>query len=98
MKQLKKCSLNLLEKQFKETEILDLLKTDKYGKSFHNGEATFSKTYKMLPSVLTKNMKEALTPSVAFYSLLHLANEHKLRFFAVKGNTQDFVIRHINNT
>lgn len=48
---------------------------------------SFLKVYGCLPQLLTKSMQEALSPAVAFYSILHLANDHQLQ---LTNTTDDF--------
>lgn len=65
--------------------------------AYKDGAASFSLIYNNLPNMLTKTMSENLSPSVAFYSILHLANEHRLRLYK-PSKTDDpniFLIRQI---
>lgn len=56
------------------------------------GCTTFLKVYGCLPQLLTKNMQEAISPSVVFYSILHLANDYQLRLTNVT-DVSDFEIK-----
>lgn len=65
---------------------------------YKDGAASFGVIYNSLPHLLTKTMAENLSPSVAFYSILHLANEHRLRLFkSTKENDMNvFLIRQLD--
>ena len=80
MKQLKKAGMAIIEKQCSVTSRQDHLPLENVARhlKYLEGHASFSKIYETLPSLLSKNMKEALSPAVAFYSILHLANDHRL--------------------
>lgn len=52
---------------------------------------TFKKVVASVPKLLTKQMQEAVSPAIAFLSVLHLANEQKLRLVSVDNN-RDFLI------
>lgn len=98
MKQLKSCCLTSMKKQQEKTAS----RTFQHPKSapdekYSEGAASFGVVYNTLPHMLTKTMTENLSPSVAFYSVLHLANEHRLRLYnAPKGDeTNIFFIRNI---
>lgn len=59
---------------------------------YQDGAATFTHMYNTLPHLLSKTMAENLSPAVAFYSVLHLANENRLRLLQIDGKS-DFLIR-----
>lgn len=61
---------------------------------YEDGVASFHEVYEHLPELLTQNMTEALSTSIAFYSVLHLANEHSLRLIP-QEDLKDFKIRKV---
>ncbi|XP_073824026.1 non-SMC condensin I complex subunit H isoform X2 [Musca autumnalis] len=96
MKNLKRsCSL-LLNKQFKqpvkEEEVPQhpIPKKEKY----QDGMGSFHEIYEHLPEILPKAMAESLSTSIAFYSVLHLANEFDLRLIP-EEDLKDFKIRKV---
>ncbi|XP_061394506.1 condensin complex subunit 2-like [Musca vetustissima] len=96
MKNLKRsCSL-LLTKQFKqpvkEEEVPKhpIPKKEKY----QDGMGSFHEIYEHLPEILPKAMAESLSTSIAFYSVLHLANEFDLRLIP-EEDLKDFKIRKV---
>ncbi len=97
MKQLKNCCLNIIRKDCTQTAG----KQDLPGKSvsmkedYIDGASSFYQLYKELPQKLTRNMKEALSPAVAFYSILHLANDNNFRL--IKDEANGFLIRQIQS-
>lgn len=95
MKTLKKCCTRLMRsqmnKQLEETvPEINASKDEEYAP----GIASFQDIYTHLPEVLTPNMAEALSPSVAFYSMLHLANDLNLRLIP-QEDLNDFKIRQV---
>ncbi|XP_055903543.1 condensin complex subunit 2 [Eupeodes corollae] len=95
MKNLKKCCTHLMRnqmsKEFQGTiPELAIPKDEEYAP----GMASFQEIYTHLPEVLTTNMAEALSPSVAFYSILHLANDLNLRLIP-QADLNDFKIRQV---
>ncbi|XP_055849945.1 condensin complex subunit 2 [Episyrphus balteatus] len=95
MKNLKKCCTHLMRhqmsKEFHGTmPELTIPKDEEYAP----GMASFQDIYTHLPDVLTPNMAEALSPSVAFYSILHLANDLNLRLIP-QADLNDFKIRQV---
>lgn len=97
MKQLKYCCLNLIRKDCSKTVGKQDLpsKSVSLNEDYAEGAASFYQLYKELPQKLTKNMKEALSPAVAFYSILHLANDNNFRL--IKDEESGFLIRQIQN-
>lgn len=97
MKQLKTCCLNLIRKDCLETADKAELpcKSQTLQESYIEGAASFYQLYKDLPQKLTKGMKEALSPAVAFYSILHLANDNNFRL--IKDEDNGFLIRQIQS-
>lgn len=95
MKQLKLCCLNIIRKDCAQSaKKTDLPKRSvTLQEEYSDGASSFYQIYKELPQKLTKNMKEALSPAVAFYSILHLANDNCLRL--IKDDEHGFIIRQI---
>lgn len=95
MKQLKTCCLNLIRKDCTQTAGRSDLpsKSQTLNEDYADGAASFYQLYKELPQKLTKNMKDALSPAVAFYSILHLANDNNFRL--IKDVENGFLIRQI---
>lgn len=106
MKQLKKCTINLILKQCSVTAARSSLapaavapvlspnkNTNHDDETYEPGFASFSKIYEKLPYLLSKNMAEALSPSVAYYAILHLCNDHLLRLTV--DEKEGFLIRKI---
>lgn len=79
---MKKVTLDTIERQFEKTVgrtfNLSNARTDE---TYRDGVASFGIIYNSLPHLLSKTMAENLSPSVSFYSILHLANEHRLRLY-----------------
>lgn len=59
---------------------------------YEKGAAQFSKIYKQLPQILDAKNAEVTSFAIAFYAVLHLANEQNLHLFQ-QPNLQDFHIR-----
>lgn len=97
MKQLKTCCLNLIRKDCSQSAGKNDLprQSQSLKEDYSDGAASFYQLYKELPQKLTKNMKEALSPAVAFYSILHLANDNNFRL--IKDEENGFLIRQIEN-
>lgn len=99
MKQMKSCCLQSIHKQCEKNASKHLIRPHGApdGEQYKEGAASFSHIYHTLPNLLTKTMTENLTPSVAFYSILHLANEHRLRLYksAKTDDANIFLIRQI---
>lgn len=98
MKNLKRCCTVLVTKQLKrpiveeDTLVQHPIPKDEV---YQDGIASFNEVYVHLPDLLTNNMTEALSTSIAFYSVLHLANEHNLRLIPQK-DLKDFKIRKVS--
>lgn len=99
MKQMKTVCLNTIKKQCEKTvgrtfTNIQHIRTDE---NYREGAASFGIIYSSLPHLLTKTMAENLSPSIAFYSILHLANDHKLRLYkTTKDNDKNiFLIRQL---
>lgn len=102
MKQMKTCCMTSISKQCEKTATRPYshAKSSRHGEGYQEGTATFGIIYHTLPHLLSKTMAENLSPSVAFYSILHLANEHRLRLFKIP-NPDDknvFVIRKLTDS
>ncbi|KAJ6646730.1 Condensin complex subunit 2, partial [Pseudolycoriella hygida] len=95
MKQLKHCCLNLIRKDCAQSAAKPDLprKSHSLNEEYGEGAASFYQLYKELPQKLTRNMKEALSPAVAFYSILHLANDNDFRL--IQDDENGFLIRQI---
>lgn len=87
MKQLKQCSLRILRSDSSKTKAPPIDR--QYNEDYSAGAVTFGNIYNTLPKLLTPNMSENLTTSVAFYTILHLCNEHQLRLFKYYQTTND---------
>ncbi|XP_055390425.1 condensin complex subunit 2 [Condylostylus longicornis] len=96
MKQLKYCCMSLIKKDFGDTEKENLPNPPSYPNEKYNpGVSTFKNLYTKLPKILTPNMADALSTTVAFYSILHLANDNNLRLVQ-QNDLNDFQIRQLN--
>ncbi|KAI8043299.1 condensin complex subunit 2 [Drosophila gunungcola] len=96
MKNLKKSCNSLIQKQLltdvnEETIPAHPTKKDEH---YAKGVASFHEVYNKLPNLLTTKMSDSLSPSVAFYAVLHLANDQKLRLIQ-QEDLDDFHIRQI---
>lgn len=102
MKQMKSVCLNTIERQFEKTANRTFNHATTSGnrldEAYRDGVASFGIIYNNLPHLLSKTMAENLSPSVAFYSILHLANEHRLRLYkSTKENDMNiFFIRQLD--
>lgn len=95
MKQLKSVCLNIIKKECTQTAGKPELPSASLKEDYIDGVASFYQLYKELPHKLTRNMKEALSPAVAFYSILHLANDNDFRL--IKDEENGFLIRQIQS-
>lgn len=96
---MKTVCLNTIERQFEKTATRTFNTTNnRHEETYKEGAASFGILYNSLPHLLTKTMAENLSPSVAFYSILHLANEHRLRLYkTTKENDMNvFLIRQLD--
>ncbi|XP_011190547.1 condensin complex subunit 2 isoform X1 [Zeugodacus cucurbitae] len=96
MKNLKRCCTQLINKQIKEaTPSADIPQHPIIREEhFVDGMASFKDVYEHLPEILSQNMVESLSPSIAFYSVLHLANDYNLRLIP-QQDLEDFKIRQL---
>lgn len=80
---MKLCCMTSISKQCEKTATRTFPhpKNVRNDEEYSEGAASFCVIYNTLPRLLSKTMAENLSPSVAFYSILHLANEHRLRLF-----------------
>ncbi|EDW25588.1 GL26677 [Drosophila persimilis] len=96
MKNLKKSCHSLIQKQLlnpvDETSVPSHSVPKK--ESYAKGTASFQEVYRSLPDVFSDKMKDSLSPSVALYAVLHLANDMKLRLIP-QENLEDFQIRQV---
>lgn len=88
MKQLKRCSLRILHSDVAKTQP-PVSEPTQFVEEYGPGAVTFDKIYNNLPKLLTPTMSENLTTSVAFYTILHLCNEHQLRLFKYYQNSDE---------
>lgn len=82
--------MTLISKQCVKNNMIELKSQNKLYDQKEHG-ASFQDIYSKLPVLLSKNMQESLSPAVAFYSILHLANEHRLHL--LRNGEEDFVIQ-----
>lgn len=77
MKNLKRSCTVLLTKQLKQPFVDEELPRHPIPKQeeYQDGVASFHEIYEHLPDLLSQNMTAALSTSIAFYSVLHLAND-----------------------
>ncbi|KAI8120993.1 Condensin complex subunit 2 [Lucilia cuprina] len=96
MKNLKRSCTVLLTKQLKQPIVEQELPQHPIPKQeeYQDGVASFHEVYEHLPELLSQNMTAALSTSIAFYSVLHLANEHNLRLIP-QQDLKDFKIRKV---
>lgn len=63
---------------------------------YKDGASSFGVLYHSLPHLLSRTNAENLSPSIAFYTVLHLANEHRFRLYKSKeDDTNVFLIRQL---
>ncbi|XP_037710702.1 condensin complex subunit 2 [Drosophila subpulchrella] len=96
MKNLKKSCNSLIQKQLLNVVPEETIPSHPKKKSEHysKGVASFQEVYQKLPNLLTAKMADSLSPSVAFYAVLHLANDLKLRLIP-QQDLEDFQIRQV---
>lgn len=100
MKNLKRSCNSLIQKQLLSTAEMEeeVIPAHPKGKEEHyaKGMATFKEIYEKLPAMLTTKMSDSLSPSVALYAVLHLANDMRLRLIP-QDDFEDFTIRQITD-
>ncbi|XP_016961703.1 condensin complex subunit 2-like [Drosophila biarmipes] len=96
MKNLKRSCNSLIQKQLLNDVPEDVVPSHprKKDEQYAKGVASFQKVYEELPNHLTPKMADSLSPAVAFYSVLHLANDSKMRLIP-QEDLKDFKIRKI---
>ncbi|XP_002133140.1 condensin complex subunit 2-like [Drosophila pseudoobscura] len=96
IKNLKKCCHSVIQKQLLNPVDEASVPSHPVPKeeSYAKGTASFQEVYRSLPDVLSDKMKDSLSPSVALYAVLHLANDMKLRLIP-QENLEDFQIRQV---
>jgi len=96
MKNLKKSCNSLIEEQLLNDVPEEMIPSHprKQNEQYAKGFASFQEVYEKLPNQLTPKMADSLSPAVAFYSVLHLANDSKLRLIP-QEDLKDFKIRKI---
>lgn len=96
MKNLKRSCNSLIQKQLlsakDEEKIPKHLKCQK--EHYAPGAASFKDVYEDLPNLLTTKMADSLSPSVALYAVLHLANDMRLRLIP-QDDHENFTIRQV---
>lgn len=99
MKQMKSVCLNTISRQCEKTSNRTITHPDvRNEEKYKDGAASFGIIYNTLPHLLTKTMAENLSPSIAFYSILHLANEHRFRLYKTtkESDMNVFLIRQLD--
>ncbi|XP_036321196.1 condensin complex subunit 2 isoform X1 [Rhagoletis pomonella] len=98
MKSLKRCCTQLINKQIKVPMPPEQIPQHPIIREEHYaaGMASFKEVYDHLPEILSQNMADALSPSIAFYSVLHLANDFNLRLIP-QTDLNDFKIRQLTD-
>ncbi|EDV99066.1 condensin complex subunit 2 [Drosophila grimshawi] len=96
MKNLKRSCNSLIQKQLLNAVDDEKIPTHPKANQEHyaKGMATFKGVYNELPNLLTQKMAESLSPSVAFYAVLHLANDMKLRLLQ-QDDLENVIIRQV---
>ncbi|XP_075149522.1 non-SMC condensin I complex subunit H isoform X2 [Haematobia irritans] len=96
MKNLKRSCTVLLQKQFRHPVREEDIPKHPIPKQeeYKEGLGSFHDIYEHLPEILPKAMAESLSTSIAFYSVLHLANEFDLRLIP-EEDLKDFKIRKV---
>ncbi|KAH8289997.1 hypothetical protein KR018_010101 [Drosophila ironensis] len=96
MKNLKKSCNSLIQKQMLSLAPEETIPPHPRPKkeNYSKGVASFRDMYTHLPALLTTKMSDSLSPSVAFYAVLHLANDLKLRLIP-QEDLEDFKIRQV---
>ncbi|KAH8389554.1 hypothetical protein KR215_000975 [Drosophila sulfurigaster] len=98
MKNLKRSCNSLIQKQLlndvQEESIPTHLKSSQ--EHYAKGMASFKEVYDELPSMLTPKMADSLSPSVALYAVLHLANDMRLRLIP-QDDFENFTIRQVTD-
>ncbi|XP_037710704.1 condensin complex subunit 2-like [Drosophila subpulchrella] len=96
MKNLKKSCNSLIQEQLSIDVPEESIPSHprKQNEQYAKGVASFQEVYEKLPNHLTPKMADSLSPAVAFYSVLHLANDSKLRLIP-QEDLKDFKIRKI---
>ncbi|XP_017095864.2 condensin complex subunit 2 [Drosophila bipectinata] len=96
MKNLKKSCNSLIQKQMLNVVPEETIPSHPRPKKeqYSKGVASFQNVYCKLPTLLTTKMSDSLSTSVAFYAVLHLANDMKLRLIP-QPDLEDFQIRQV---
>lgn len=88
MKQMKSITLNTIRRQCEKTSNRTFTHPNaRADEKYKDGAASFGVIYNTLPHLLSRMNAENLSPSIAFYTVLHLANEHRFRLY--KSNKED---------
>lgn len=96
MKNLKKSCNSLIQQQMLSAVPEETIPSHPRPKKeqYSKGVASFQDVYCKLPNLLTTKMSDSLSTSVAFYAVLHLANDMKLRLIP-QEDLEDFKIRQV---
>lgn len=96
MKNLKRSCNSLIQKQLlneiSEQEIPAHSKSE--SEHYTKGMASFNQVYDSLPNELPLKMIDSVSPPVALFAVLHLANDMKLRLIP-QDDCENFAIRQI---
>lgn len=99
MKNLKRSCNSLIQKQLLSNATMEEEKIPAHAKAkeehYAKGMASFKEVYDKLPSVLSTKMADSLSPSVALYAVLHLANDMRLRLIP-QDDFENFTIRQVS--
>ncbi|KAH8376548.1 hypothetical protein KR093_000083 [Drosophila rubida] len=98
MKNLKRSCNCLIQKQLLNDVIEESIPIHLKAKQEHyaKGMASFKEVYDKLPNLLTTKMADSLSPSVALYAVLHLANDMRLRLIP-QDDFENFTIRQVTD-
>ncbi|KAH8274036.1 hypothetical protein KR044_008615 [Drosophila immigrans] len=98
MKNLKRSCNSLIQKQLLNDVMEESIPIHLKSKQEHyaKGMASFKEVYDKLPNMLTAKMADSLSPSVALYAVLHLANDMRLRLIP-QGDFENFTIRQVTD-
>ncbi|XP_034472045.1 condensin complex subunit 2 [Drosophila innubila] len=98
MKNLKRSCNTLIQKQLLKEISEESIPAHPKSENEHyaKGMASFKDVYDTLPNMLSTKMADSLSPSVALYAVLHLANDMRLRLIPQDDN-ENFTIRQVTD-
>ncbi|KAL7739853.1 hypothetical protein ACLKA6_003294 [Drosophila palustris] len=98
MTNLKKSCKFLIQKQLLNGTPEEKIPTHRKAEQEHyaKGMASFKEVYATLPNMLSAKMADSLSPSVALYAVLHLANDGRLRLIP-HDDFENFTIRQVTD-